>query len=398
MEIIEVSIDNYKSFSNFKRSGFRSMNMLFGYNNSGKSNFLKFIELVFNRKDTIQTITYYDDGIRKERTELSTGNFWEGSINDMPFFFRNDDRRKIITFEFRFKVMHTELSKESKTSLKSILGNHDYSTVNIKGSIIEENVSVSKIRLENVILNRKTIYQSSAKGIEYFKSISGLEGNKEIFEKYMAIFNDCVLFLENDRNICKETETTDMQYVLSSKNIKNWLHNISMTAEKYEDYLLFIKFIKQFQINCKKDSCIQDNEKNSPITKADIGFVRLNGKIEIMLRNDTLRLPLSNYGTGIQQIFYILTKLYFSTSKVVLIEELELNLSPKFQEEILEHFKKLISKNRISQIIFSTHSPYFNNRDDFRLFEAVINDKGVTDINKCKAERRKEYFKIHKPE
>ncbi len=111
-------------------------------------------------------------------------------------------------------------------------------------------------------------------------------------------------------------------------------------------------------------------------------FSRFKEEIEVMLENSIGRFPLKNYGTGIQQLFYILTKLFNSTSRIILIEELELNLSPEYQELIINNLQSFISDpgNPISQLFFTSHSDYLY-RNDFKVYEVSIDEKGNTSIN-----------------
>jgi len=98
-----------------------------------------------------------------------------------------------------------------------------------------------------------------------------------------------------------------------------------------------------------------------------------------MLTNPNGRFPLKNYGTGIQQILYILSKIFNTSSKIILIEELELNLSPEYQELIINNLKGLIERESINQVYFTSHSDYLY-RNDFKIFEIMINQQGETDI------------------
>lgn len=386
MQIEEVSIKNYKSFSksSVKVGGFKNINMVYGYNNSGKSNFIKFLELIFKKKEIFQTVTFNENNISQQRTaSIGYLNFWESTISNMPFIFRHDNRKLPIDFECRIKMQHDEMV-DLKTTLSSFLNaTHEYATINIKGQIIAMDDVTSKISLIEAKLNKKIIYQNSSPF--YFPGSKIFEGNKKIFEYFLGLLNDCVLFLENDRNLVSELWSNEQQSQLSSKNFKNWLYNLYMESPKYAEFIEFCEFLKKFKT---------ENIEKSPLKQADLGFSKFGDNIDVMLKNGSVRLPLSNFGTGIHQIFYILAKIFFSKARIILIEELELNLSPKYQRELFYNLNTLIENKKIDQVFFTTHSKYFTFRSDLKIFEATIDNQGITSINRSKATKTNKFFRI----
>ena len=123
-----------------------------------------------------------------------------------------------------------------------------------------------------------------------------------------------------------------------------------------------------------------------------MSFSRFKEEIEVMLENKIGRFPLKNYGTGIQQIFYILSRIFDSASKIILIEELELNLSPEYQELIINNLQEFIKDQKISQVFYTSHSDYLN-RNDFKIYEVTLDENGKSEMkassyNALKAMRR----------
>ena len=75
-----------------------------------------------------------------------------------------------------------------------------------------------------------------------------------------------------------------------------------------------------------------------------------------------------------------------------MIEELELNLSPQYQELIINNLQIFLSEKLINQVFFTSHSDYLN-RSDFKVYETSIDENGKSDIkgssyNGLKAMRR----------
>lgn len=100
-----------------------------------------------------------------------------------------------------------------------------------------------------------------------------------------------------------------------------------------------------------------------------------------MLSNDFGKLPVTSFGTGIQQIIFILSKIFLSKKKIVLIEEIELNLSPKYQLELINFiFNNLIKKGILDQLFYTTHSPLMCYRTEFRTLQSRIDVSGISTI------------------
>lgn len=81
---------------------------------------------------------------------------------------------------------------------------------------------------------------------------------------------------------------------------------------------------------------------------------------EIVKRIDSLEIPISSSGSGIEMIaslVFLETISLFSKEKIILlIDEPELHLHPKFQSRLASHLQE-ISKS--FQVFVSTHSPFF---------------------------------------
>jgi predicted ATP-dependent endonuclease of OLD family len=396
IKIQAVRINNFKSFKSDSISGFCGFNMLYGYNNSGKSNILKFIETIFKRKKAVnKTVTYTRDGKLVSEDVNSLGNFFTGVIEKCPYIFRDNNRSEPIIFEVLLKVDKDELSILNEEILQELakyyFNNHDYCMVQLTGEINTLGFDSAQIEITKALLNNKEIYSFQGVNDNYFEPAtdvnSVLKANGfAVYNSILNIFNDLVLLLDNDRHLNNESELeekVDSMTKPTSKNFKNWMYSMYLDSEKYTEFLGLIKFINDFKVNVGNNSELKDSEINSPLNNLSIGFSVKEKTLEIMMENTLKkRLPLSSYGTGIQQILYILASIYTSNPKIVLIEELELNLSPTYQGELLKNLKKLQDVKKIDQVIFSTHSQYFKFRNDFSIYEVSINNEGESKTNK----------------
>ncbi|MBE3138003.1 MAG: AAA family ATPase [Thermoplasmata archaeon] len=381
MQLKRVEVKNFKSLENVTVASLRTMNMLYGYNNTGKSNFLRFIELIFRRKIRLGSVKYVDVVPTELRTEEQVG-WWEGQFEHPAFMFTDDRRDQLITFAFDIAISHDELGELSDRLYADFLSqDHGISQVRFEGTIRSVTTTLSEISLKRVNINKKKAYDSLEKDgtKRYFPLSKGLKGQSDTLNLFLTLFNDCVLFLDSNRYLTEEKELQELPGLLRAQNAKSWLFNYYIDSQKYADYENFIKFLQAYKSSHLGEDAL-NARRHWPFSTGDVGFGRSGQSIEVMLRNPKGRLPLSSYGTGVQQIFYLLEKLFFAPACIVLIEEIELNLSPAAQREFFINLQRLLTANHIDQVIFTTHSHYFKYRGDFRIFVAVLDKKGYTSI------------------
>ena len=92
---------------------------------------------------------------------------------------------------------------------------------------------------------------------------------------------------------------------------------LHVDKEKAQIFDELNSFIKKYKISPNlgntADATFNEAEKNSPFANFNPEFAILEGDtIEIMFRRGKDRFPLNSFGTGIQQLLYILTALYTS--------------------------------------------------------------------------------------
>jgi hypothetical protein len=112
----------------------------------------------------------------------------------------------------------------------------------------------------------------------------------------------------------------------------------------------------------------------------DIGFARPEG-----------RLPLENLGSGSQQLLLVLGQIFLNDYPIIAIEEPEMNLSPQYQQWLLVALRELMQDPdvKLNQLFISTHSPYFEFKENF--FDVTM-EQGVTQVAKLPLEKRNRYF------
>lgn len=398
MKIKKLRIQNYKSISDLTIEDFSNVNMIFGPNNSGKSNVLTFIDILFSPKIK-SAVPEFDTSRFKGETPSLKGQpspFWDGMIINRPFIFRNNDWKKPINFEILIELPSESLSFLQPDQLIAIkkLFLDESATFNLElfGQIVGLTPISSEIHLDKVNLNEKNIYIRNPE--DFFSSIpktdkSGVKSSGyEIFHSILNLINNSVLFLNNDRYFHPEREDKSIEELIPS-NFTNWFHNLSLDTERYNDFVKIIGEIATFKPS--GDADFLKGEQNSPINQElDFEFARKGDDILLMLTNVLKkRLPLENFGTGVQQILFILSKIAEAKPKIILIEEIELNLSPKYQYELIQHLIKFIEGDtKCTQLFFTTHTPILAYRTDFVMFNIQISDIGETHCRKLGVEKK----------
>lgn len=388
MKIKRILINNYKSIYNQSLEGFTNVNMLYGHNNSGKSNILKFIDLIFKPK-VIPSGTLVDTSSLKGIVDFpknQVGPYWNGIIENQTFIFKNNDWNSPIIFEVDIEVPKTIFATIDMyySALEETYFDKDIVTITIKGKISGLDHYTSEMRLQEVLLQNRSIYQKLPTEV-YFASAPvpdnlGFKTNGyQILNSILNIFSDAVLFLDNDRYFGKEFENSKVDE-LDHMNFKNWFHNISLHPERYSEFLKVINEMAKF--NPRGDENFNNNEANAPFQSLSFEFSRVKDEIKVLLTNGAKkRFPLENFGTGIQQVLYILSKISEKNPRLLLIEEMELNLSPKYQLELINHLLITMIEqpdSRLKQLFFTTHSPLLCYRSDFQIHNIIINEHGET--------------------
>lgn len=411
MLIKTFTVKNFKSFgksTNPRDNEIKSLgkiNMLFGYNNSGKSNLLKCLHLIFYPKQLTEGLV-----VEGEKMEKSGGKtFWRGPIDKVPFIFHKNNRNVPIEFELSMKIFHDEIKKSGFSHYKALADmylskTHDYATLNLKGEIRKiDDFETAEIVLVEAKLNAKIIFSidPTSKRNQYFATATNaLKGDGATFASLLGMLDNSALLFDNNRYLVDEF----MQHLnngpdpfsasLSPTWFKNWLYQQYMNPRNKDVFHELGKFINKYRITHKStdESSFKNVELFSPFKDFSPEFAVINGYLDIMFKVGKERLPIGSFGTGIQQILYILTTLFITKAKFVLIEEIELNLSPKYQNELFKILCALIEDKKIDQVFFTTHSKYFNFRNDFSIYEVSINANGCSKAKKVGARRVSTFF------
>ena len=362
MKIIGLKADGYRSLKKFSVEGFGTINVLFGLNNTGKSNILSLIECIFSRKWTV-------DAAGGEETITRAIRFTEGKIMDFNNnFYMNADN--IITFEVELEITKDEIitSNEYPPFFTDILDKSN--KVTIKGQIEKISESEADFIIYEVLLNKYVFFirKGDDGSLNYLPEIKAIITAEKIavFDMFINQLNELAEVITSRRYITEENMINAGVIPLASDSFKNWLFDLSLDINRRSEYK---KIINLFN--------------SDPFNYGEIAFSREDGKIEITVDNNDLLLPISRLGSGVQQLLILLVYIVVSKSKIVCIEELEINLSPKMQMEVLQQLASVLKDEELpfAQLFITSHSEKYDIKgaENFNKYYLKIID-GKTDI------------------
>jgi AAA15 family ATPase/GTPase len=165
-------------------------------------------------------------------------------------------------------------------------------------------------------------------------------------------------------------EDFDFQYIKQEDNPIDCNEKVKDVSSAIENQFLTKAIDKFHEISGEKISLSHINNW-TPHSKAFLGITKGN-KQHILL---------NNLGSGYEMIFSLLYSFYLSQQSgkqlIVFIDEPELHLHPKIQEDFV---KILLEFSKLAQIILTTHSPLF-------VKQVLYNDK--VQVNVLKKENSK---------
>jgi predicted ATPase len=381
MFISKFSITNYRSLVDFRIDPMATTTILYGDNNAGKSNALLALYTIFQRKSQVNE----DAG---HPTVTSPRNFYNGVIENFANDFHNNISADI-DFQVEFFLPDTELdlaAKLKKQFKRRTLVGHN--VIVFEGSIVKSDLgeNYAEMVLKGVTLNGRSVYKfdGQKQSLTYFPLDDPSRKQQgrlaESFAKLVEPFNDCVALIESSRDMLPVSFNYEGQVEpISSDNFKHFLHTLYLSDKGHSEF-----------------EKINDVFNRDPFKLGIISFGKPGDKLEVMVQQNGIRLPIKHMGSGVLQFLYIIARAVHTKSKIICIEELEQNLSPKNQELVLAKLQSMIEDkdSNVDQVIISSHSPVYA---DGSLGAVYLLEK-TEDITKNRerlTKKMKEGFKNH---
>lgn len=382
MHITALSISGFRSLMDVTVSNMGPVCILHGLNNTGKSNVLSALEVIFRRKITVdETQTTVGEVTTHERP----GNFWQGRITGFrDNFYKN--QRKDIAFSVSVKFDQKELSFLANilSQLSPHLAKPTYDKIlTISGKIKYVDEDSAEMVLEGAKFGTHVVFSTAAGGVKsFFPKLEALsvEDRLRSFEQLMNLLADSFALLPADRYLTQEPAENSSEQptpILTPKTFKKWLFGLSLTRADHESF-----------------ETIKSMFSQKPFSAGEISFNKERGEIEIMVKQSNSRLPISRLGSGYQQMLYIVAFIVLNRGKMLGIEELEINLSPAAQRFVFEKLKEYVraESGLLSQVIITSHSEIFEVRNDVRCYGVTHDGEHTSVASWKKSSVRKRFF------
>lgn len=380
MFISKFSISGYRSLKDVKINNILPVCIFHGENNTGKSNILSALEVIFQRKVEIEET----EAVAETGVYESSVGFWRGKIK--PFrdnFFMN--KGKDIKFSVTVTFDDSELNflRGELRQIQDRLASPEYvKKLSLEGRIKYVDDDTAEIILDKASMNRQSnIVYTNGEKTQIFPKATTLEPGEKFakFEKLMDILSDSFTVFPSDRYLTVEKDAGEPigNAPFTPRTFKNWLSDLSTSRTGHKNFKLICQMFE-----------------TSPFSFGEISFVKERGEIEIMVEKDGPRLPISRVGSGLQQILYIMAAIIRNRGKMVGIEELEINLSPETQKKVFGKLKSFVSGGSgiVSQVLVTSHSNYFGGRDDVRRYGVTHNGEYTT-VKRWKTTTIRNFFR-----
>ena len=354
MQIKELKITNFRSLKSLTVPGLASAVVFHGPNNSGKSNILLALETIFSAKSVGPGVSLPADmsGTMPSPPTRATP-FWNGVIPDFSDNFYMGTS-KDIEFLVNLEVPRSHFEKIKDAGLLDVLHRPGhYFHIAIVGRITRAGAD-GEIALDTVQLDRKFVFSRDGENVEWLPWIDPkIEPSRKqrLGEEILNTFTDSVYVIPANRYLTMNEDRGNTPS-LKSSSYKSWLHHQSLSREGFEIF-------KQVQMQLRE----------GPFKYGEISFLENDKSIDIMVDDGRgFRMPIAQKGTGVQQILVLLGFIATSRARVIGIEEPEVNLSFKSQDDLITMLLKLVSlgTSRVSQILLASHSDHVGSRSEFK--------------------------------
>jgi len=319
MNITKIVVKNFRSFD---KEGIElvspdKINLLIGKNNCGKSNVLRFLNLLGSR-ELHNSFNNFDYGVERGFSELPI------TVDDH----RNYSEKT----PFQFSV-YLEPSKNLK------------------------DLTLDKINLDKIYVTYelwKTNNGYSLKSIDSFVS--------QISENEIRIFEEANMRLRGGSSggtIVQARERVARTLRVTSEVVFPRVEYLSEFRKPTENKPLRVKLNEivnpdyRHQENLKKKELLCSYFKNVFDFEVDVKIPDLDKEIELTINGK--QTPLSSLGSGLQEIVLIAFTIVTTDAEIICIDEPELHLHPGAQRELLY----LASEIKDKVFFFATHSNHF---------------------------------------
>lgn len=318
MKLEGFGISNFRSFDSegVYLDNLKKINIIIGKNNSGKSNVLRFLQLLNSHLQNLQSFPF-----------------------DLQNQYKRNGEKTIIKLKVNLENL---LPKENKLPL-----HHPFKADNFPNNsfFVDYILNTGKVKLPNFITSLHDHFlislqrSYSSAGSEHLLPVIETNWSNHITNEIANLFKD-LIYIPHLRVIQEGHKFGDSNSSINGSNIiskmfqmQNPVIGDEASRKKFE---LIRSFVREL------------------INKDDLEIEIPHTKEAIVLTIDGNRLPLESFGTGIHQLVLLCSTLVIHENSLVCIEEPEIHLHPELQRKFINFLNK--TKN---VYFITTHSNIF---------------------------------------
>lgn len=225
--------------------------------------------------------------------------------------------------------------------------------------VYDEDGLLGMLQSEIVTLNQVEILQE--KVVKYFeenevfnRNVKNQSKTDDALKRVDSYFTNLKkIILDTEKSNDKKSQSFGLLYLTNINQFKKIVTLIKEFEDFENDFKLYERPIKEFLDSINQFFRDSSKEIYFERDSSELKFNILNKNGKIVLHRRDIR----GLSSGEQQILIMFTylKFYSSEGKLFILDEPELSLHPKWQEEFLDKVIKLTPKG--TQIMIATHSP-----------------------------------------
>ena len=376
MKVREFHVDGFRSLKETRVTGLAPKCIFHGDNGSGKSNLILALEMIFRSKESIPRLLSDEENIESEQPRHTTP-FWQGQI---PNFSENFymGKSEPITFEVLLLVAPNLLTNLDEEGILESLeeSRHDF-RMKLKGQITRRE-DVGVMALTEIDINSKPAMRKMKGSAEWLPDHKAPTDVKQrVVENVLDSFTDQVRVIPASRFLSEEAYSTD-EAILCPESCKNWLHAMSLSRNGYEIFKRVKAWFASEQVGV-----------------GEISFALENNRLELMIEDGSgYRMRIDQKGSGIQQTLVLLSYIAESNAAIIAVEEPELNLSYKNQDQMVHILRQLVERSGGAphQILLTSHSDHIGSRSDLKRYHVEKTNSTDTVVRHFRSDDRLALF------